>query len=169
MDKRVLDLLNAQVNKELFSAYLYQDIANYYLSAGLNGFGNWFTVQTKEEMSHAQLFMQYIMNNGENVKLEAIAAPDKAFSDFLQPLEASLTHEKFVTDSIYTIYEAAQEAKDYRTIQFLDWFVKEQAEEEKNADELIQKFNLFAGDGKGLYMLDAELSSRIYSPPSLVL
>lgn len=169
MDKKILDLLNLQVNKELYSAYLYQDIANYYLSANLNGFGNWFTVQVQEELAHVKLFMQFIQNNSEIVKLEAIAKPDKTFNDFLQPLETSLEHEKYVTDSIHNIYDAAQNLKDFRTIQFLDWFIKEQGEEEKNADELIQKYKLFGTDGKGLYMLDSELAARVYTPPSLVL
>lgn len=169
MDKKVIDLLNEQINKELYSAYLYLDMSNYYAAANLNGFSNWFMVQTQEEMSHAKLFMEYLQNNSVDVKLSEINAPDLSFTDFIQPLEESYKHEQFVTASIYTIYEAAQNAKDYRTIQFLDWFVKEQAEEEKNADELIGKYKIFAGDGKGLYVLDSELSARVYSPPSLVL
>lgn len=169
MDKKILDLINSQVNKELYSAYLYQDIANFYLSAGLSGFGNWFTIQAQEEMAHAKLFMQFIQNCDEDVVLEAIAAPDKKFSDFLQPLEASLEHEKFVTDSIYKIYEAAQEIKDFRTLNFLEWFIEEQAEEEVSATELIQKYNLFCKDGSGLYTFDAELATRTFSPPSLEL
>jgi ferritin len=169
LEKNVSDLLVKQVNKELYSAYLYLDISNYFISKNLNGFGNWFAVQVQEELAHAQLFMTYLLNNSEQVKLEGIAGPDGEYTDFLQPLEASLEHEKFITASIYEVYEAAQNAKDFRTIQFLDWFVKEQGEEEKNADELIEKYKLFGMDGKGLYMYDAELATRVFTPPSLVL
>jgi ferritin len=169
MDKKVINLLNEQVNKELYSAYLYLDMANYYSAANLNGFNNWFMVQTQEELSHAKLIIQYLQNNNIDVKLASINAPSFTFTDFIQPLEEAYKHEKYVTESIYTIYEAAQEAKDFRTLKFLDWFVDEQAEEEKNVDELINKFKLFASDGKGLYMLDSELATRVYTPPSLVL
>lgn len=169
MNKKIIDLLNEQVNKELFSAYLYQDIANYYISENLNGFGNWFTIQVQEELSHVNLFMQFLQNNDAIVHFNTIEAPNNDFSDFSQPLEVSFKHEKFITHSIYNIYACAQELKDFRTLQFLDWFVKEQGEEEKNATDLIQKYKLFGSDGKGLYMLDSELAARVYTAPSLVL
>lgn len=169
LTKDVKDLLNAQINKELYSAYLYLDMANYYLSESLNGFGNWFTVQVKEEMSHAELIMTYLLNNGETIKLDEIKAPDIEFKNFKDPLVAAYSHEQFVTASINTIYEAALKDKDFRTIQFLDWFVKEQGEEEKNTDDLVKRFTLFGNDPKGLYELDNELSTRVFTPPSLVL
>lgn len=93
----------------------------------------------------------------------------KQFSDFDEPLLETLAHERFVTDSINTIYAVALENRDFRTTQFLDWFIKEQGEEEQNADELIKKYELFGKDGKGLYLLDSELAARVYAPPSLVI
>jgi ferritin len=89
-----------------------------------------------------------------------------AFGD---PLNFGLEHERYVTSLIHNIYSAANDAKDFRTMQFLDWFVKEQGEEEKNAEDLIKKFNLFGQDPKGLYMLDNELKARVYAPPSLII
>ena len=169
MDKNVYELLNDQINKELYSAYLYLDIANYYSGKGLDGFANWYEIQAKEEQDHAMLFYQYLHNNSEKVTLEAIAKPDKIFENLADPLKAGLEHEKYVTALINNIYTAAQKANDYRTIQFLDWFVKEQGEEEKNAADMITKMELFGSDAKGLYMLDAELKARVYSAPSLVL
>lgn len=169
MDKNVYELLNDQINKELYSAYLYLDIANYYSVKGLDGFANWYEIQAKEEQDHAMLFYQYLHNNSEKVTLEAIAKPDKVFEALTDPLKAGLEHEKYVTDLINNIYVAAQKANDFRTIQFLDWFVKEQGEEEKNAADMITKMELFGSDAKGLYMLDAELKARVYSAPSLVL
>lgn len=169
LNKEVVQLLNQQINKEFYSAYLYMDIANYYADQNLDGFENWFTVQMQEERDHALLFRQYLLNNSESVKLEQIAAPEANYTSFRDPLILALEHEKYVTSSINTIYEAAFNCKDFRTMQFLDWFIKEQGEEEKNADDNIKKFDLFAGDPKSLYMLDNELKARIYAPPTLIL
>ena len=167
LSKKVLELLNTQVNKEFYSAYLYLDMANYYKNEGLNGFYNWYKVQAQEERDHALLFMDYIQQNGEAVVLEAIDKPDKEFKEFIDPLKEGTKHERYVTGLIHSIYGAAYEEKDFRTMQFLDWFVKEQAEEEDTADDLIKKFQLFGSDSKGLYMLDNELASRTYAAPSL--
>ena len=169
MDKKILDLLNEQINKEFFSAYLYLDMANFYSGKGLDGFANWFEVQTKEEVDHAMLMYQYLHNNDENAVLEAVGKPDKSYKELIEPLQAALEHEKYITASIHNIYGAAQALNDFRTTQFLDWFVKEQGEEEKNATDLIQKMELFGSEAKGLYMLDAELKARVYAAPSLVL
>ena len=95
--------------------------------------------------------------------------PDKVCSTLKDPLEFALEHERYVTSLIHTIYDAAHEVKDYRTMQFLDWFVKEQGEEEKNAEDMVKKFELFGTDPKSLYMLDNEMAGRAYSAPSLVL
>ena len=169
MDRKVADLLNQQVNKEFYSAYLYLDMANYYIDLDLDGFGNWYTIQAQEERDHAMLFVQYLQNNGEKVTLEAIDKPDKVFETPLDPLVAAAEHERYVTDLIHKIYEAAYEVKDFRTMQFLDWFVKEQGEEEKNADGMVRKYQLCGSDAKSLYLLNQELAARVYSAPSLVL
>jgi ferritin len=120
-------------------------------------------------MDHAMLFRSYLYYNDESVSLLAIDAPGQNYKALLEPLNKALEHEKFVTDSIHKIFEAALDAKDYRAMEFLNWFIKEQGEEEKNALELIQKFKLFGGDGKGLFMLNNELAGRAYSAPSYVL
>ena len=169
LDKKVQKLLNDQINKELFSAYLYLDISNYFYDKGLEGFGNWYKIQAKEEQDHADLMLQYLQNNGERIKLEAIEKPDHTYEQLKDALTVSLKHEQYVTSLIHAIYDAAQAVKDYRTMQFLDWFVKEQGEEEKNADDMIKKYDLFGSDAKALYMLDNELKARTYAPPSLTL
>ena len=169
LDTKVAELLNTQVNKEFYSAYLYLDFSNYYMDQGLEGFANWYWVQAQEERDHAVLFMQYLQNNGCKVTLEAIDKPDKVFASFGDPLKAGYEHEQYVTGLIHTIYEAANVVKDFRTMQFLDWFVKEQGEEENNAEGMIKKFDLFGSDPRALYMLDSELAARVYSAPSLVL
>lgn len=169
MDAKVSALLNTQINKELYSAYLYLDMANFYKSKGLDGFSNWFEIQAQEERDHAMLMYQFLHNNGETVTLEAIDKPGLTYNDLMDPLNEALKHEKYVTSLIHTIYVAAKEADDFRTMQFLDWFVKEQGEEEQNASDNINKMTLFGSDARALYMLNQELAARVYSAPSLVL
>ena len=169
MNTKVRELLNQQINKELYSAYLYLDFSNYFEDRGLDGFANWYMIQAQEERDHAMLFYQYLQNNNEKVTLEAIAKPDKVLDSDMTVLKAGLEHEEYVTSLINDIYAAAYEVKDFRTMQFLDWFVKEQGEEETNANDLITKMELFGSDPKSLYMLNSELKARVYSAPSLVL
>lgn len=169
LDKKVVELLNQQVNKEFYSAYLYLDFSNYYYDEGLDGFGNWYKIQAQEERDHAMLFVQYLQNNGEKVILDTIDKPGVALTSAKTVLAEGLKHEQYVTSLIHAIYDAAYSVKDFRTMQFLDWFVKEQGEEETNAESLVKKFELFGDDPKSLYMLDNELGTRVYSAPSLVL
>ncbi|GAA6394048.1 ferritin [Clostridiales bacterium] len=169
LDKKVAELINNQINKEFYSAYLYLDFSVYYEEVGLDGFANWYMIQAQEERDHAVLMLQYLQNNGEKVTLEAIAKPDKELKDKLQVLELGLEHERYVTSLIHTIYEAAYSAKDFRTMQFLDWFVKEQGEEEKTAEDMIKKIRLFGDDAKSLYALNSEMAGRTYTAPSLTL
>ena len=169
MNEKITKLLNVQINKEFYSAYLYLDISNYYDSLDLDGYANYYMIQAQEERDHALLFMKYMQNNGLKVTLEAIGKPDKEFTSVLQPLEVAAEHERYVTDLINNIYHEAHEAKDYRTMKFLDWFVDEQMEEEKNADTMISRYNLFGQDPKSLYLLDQEYATRVYTAPSLVL
>lgn len=169
LDKKVSKLLNEQINKEFYSAYLYLDMSNYFEAKGLDGFANWYKIQAQEERDHAMLFYQYLQNNSEKVTLAAIGKPDKTFKKDMDVLKAGLEHECYVTSLINTIYDAAYEVKDFRTMQFLDWFIKEQGEEETNANDMITKMELFGSDPKGLYMLNQELAGRVYTAPSLVL
>lgn len=169
LKNEVVKLINEQINKEFYSAYLYLDMSNFYYSKNLNGFGNWFKIQAQEERDHAMLFLTYLHNNGEDVKLDAIAAPDVPFPDFRAPLVAALDHERFVTASINSIYDEASQQKDYRTMQFLGWFITEQGEEEQNTEDLVQRYDLFGSDPKSLYLMDSELAARVYAAPSLVL
>ena len=169
MNAKVHELLNLQINKEFYSAYLYLDFSNYFEDTGLDGFANWYMIQAQEERDHAMLFYQYLQNENQKVTLEAIEKPDKKFTCHMDVLKAGLEHEEYVTSLINDIYAAAYEVKDFRTMQFLDWFVKEQGEEETNANDLITKMELFGSDPRSLYMLNQELNARVYSAPSLVL
>jgi len=169
LDKTVHELLNQQINKEFYSAYLYLDFSNYFKAKGLDGFANWYMIQAQEERDHAILFYTYLQNQTAAVTLDAIAKPDKTFTCNMDVLQAGLEHEQYVTSLINDIYGAAYDVRDFRTMQFLDWFVKEQGEEETNANDLISKLELFGSDPKSLYMLNQELGARVYTAPSLVL
>ena len=169
MNDTIARLLNEQINKEFYSAYLYLDMAIFYDAMDLDGYANYYTIQAQEERDHALLFMKYMQNNGLKVTLEAIGKPDKTFATVLDPLEIAAEHERYVTELINNIYHEAHQAKDYRTMKFLDWFVDEQMEEEDNADTMISRYKLFGQDPKGLYLLDQEYAGRVYTAPSLVL
>ena len=169
LNEKVHALLNQQINKEFYSAYLYLDFSNYFKAKGLDGFANWYMVQAQEERDHAMLFYTYLQNENMPVTLDAIAKPDKTFNSHMDVLKAGLEHEQYVTSLINDIYGAAYDVRDFRTMQFLDWFVKEQGEEENNADSLIKKFELYGSDPRSLYMLDSEMGARVYAAPSLVL
>ena len=169
MNEKIASLLNDQINKELYSAYLYLDMANFYDDLDLDGYANYYMIQAQEERDHALLFLEYMQNNGLKVTLEAIAKPDKEFSNVLDPLNIAAEHERYVTALINNIYHEAHQAKDYRTMKFLDWFVDEQMEEEDNADKMISRYKLFGQDPRGLYLLNQEYAARVYAPPSLVL
>ena len=169
LDKKVIELLNDQINKEFYSAYLYLDIDNYFTELDLDGFANWYTIQAQEERDHAMLFLRYLQSNGIPVELKAIDKPGEVFNNALDPLLVGAKHERYVSALIHAIYEAAYDVRDFRTMQFLDWFVKEQGEEETNANDMITKMELFGSDPRGLYLLNQELAARIYTAPSLVL
>ena len=169
LDKKVATLINEQINKELYSAYLYLDFSIFYDDKGLDGYANWYKIQAQEERDHAMLMIEYLQLNSVKATLNAVAKPDKLPETIMDPLKMGLEHEQYVTSLINDIYAAAYDVKDFRTMQFLDWFVKEQLEEEKNAEDMITKMELFGTDAKGLYMLDAEYAQRVYTAPSLVL
>ena len=169
LNEKVAELLNAQINKEFYSEYLYLAFSNYFSDEGLSGFSNWYNVQAQEERDHAMLFVQYMQNNDARITFEAIDKPDSEFGSHMEALEAGLEHERYVTGLINNIYGSAYDVKDFRTLQFLDWFVKEQGAEETNATDLIRKMKLFGSDPKSLYLLDQELAARTYAAPSLVL
>lgn len=164
IDKRIAELINVQVNKELYSAYLYLDFANYYEAEGLDGFAHWYQVQAQEERDHAMMMRRYLIDNGVQVTFDAIDKPDKEAKKHDDPLAFGYEHEKYVTSLINFIYAEAFKIHDFKTMQFLDWFIKEQGEEEKNAEDMIKKFELYGHDAKGLYALNQELLARVYAP-----
>ena len=157
----IATMLVEQINKELHSGYLYMEFANFYEEKNFSGFAHWYMVQAGEEYEHAMKIRNFLIEAGQRVTLSAIEEPDKSFREIGDPLYAGLKHEQYITASIYQIYEKALDMHDHLTAEFLKWFIQEQGEEETNAQNLIDRFERIGGKtGRGLHMLDMELSKR---------
>lgn len=160
-------LLNDQLQREFFSAYLYLSFEAYFASRNLNGFAHWFRVQAMEERDHAIIFFNYLNQVGGRVRLKQLDAPDWDFGSIEEVLAKSLEHERSVTRSIYNIVDQAIAERDHKTNSFLKWFIDEQAEEEANAEQNLSKIKLVGeNDGRGILMLDAEMATRVYTVPA---
>ena len=166
LSKKMVDSINGQINREIYSAYLYLGMASYAVSEGLNGVANWFNVQVQEELSHAQKMYDYINQQGGRVLLGDIETPPQNFTSAKNLFEVTLEHEKKVTALINALADVARSEKDHATEIFLQWFVTEQVEEESNASDILQKFKLMGDEGNTLFMMDTELAQRIYTPPA---
>ncbi len=166
LDKQMAQALNEQINKEMYSAYLYMSMSAYSNKIGLKGFANWFMVQYHEEMFHAMKLYEYVQRQGEDIKLEAIQAPPSEFSSQLDMFTKTLTHEQFITSSINDLMEMAQSKKDHATQIFLEWYVTEQVEEEENDNDIIAQLKLIGDNAHALLMLDRELAVRAATIPT---
>jgi ferritin len=168
LSEKIEKLINEQIRNELFSGYLYLSMSAYLSSINLNGYANWFRIQAQEERDHAMIMYNYVLRAGGRVELLAIEQPKTDFSDLGEVLKDTLEHEKKVTAMIYNIMDVANAEKDYKTIQMLNWFVDEQVEEEENATENLEKYNMLGQDKKALYLLDKEMGARVYTPPAIL-
>jgi ferritin len=166
LSEKMQEALNTQLNKELYSAYLYMSMSAYSTYSGLKGFANWFMVQYQEEMVHAMKIYAYINDQSGQVKLRAIEQPATEFESPMDMFEKTLKHEKFITRSINELVDLAIAETDHATNIFLQWFVTEQIEEEGNDNEIIARLKLVGEDGNGLLMLDKELATRVFTPPA---
>jgi ferritin len=158
--------LNEQMNRELFSAYLYMSMSSYCSSKGLKGFANWFMVQYHEEMFHAMKFYEYINLQGGRAILKAMPQPPSAFESPLDLFNKTLDHEQFITKSINELMELAIAEKDHATQIILQWYVTEQVEEESNDNEIISQLKIIKDDPQGIILFDRELAGRITTVPT---
>lgn len=166
LSNKLHDALNAQINAEFWSAYLYLSMSMDAEAKGMKGLANWFYIQFQEEQAHARIFMNYVLSRDAEVKLAPIAEVRTSWDSALQMFEETLAHEKKVTAMIHNLAAIAAEDKDYASSNMLVWFIDEQIEEEENARGMIQSFEAVEGNKFGLYMLDKELAARVYSVPS---
>ena len=166
ISKKLEAAINAQINAEMWSAYLYLSMSAYCQEVGFPGMANWFAVQFKEEQDHAMIFFNYLQSRGGRVLLSPIAEVPTEWASPLAAFEHTLEHEGKVTSLINNLMALAVEEKDFAAQSRLNWFVDEQVEEEENATELIQKLRLIGNNGYGLYQLDQELAARVYTQAS---
>ena len=160
LKKSMQDAMNDQINKELFSSYLYLSMAAYFEDKNLPGFANWMRVQSDEERAHAMKFYDFILERGGRVQLKAIDAPKTDWNSNLEVAEEVAAHEAMVTASINDLYELALQEKDYPAQVLLQWFVTEQVEEENSAAQIVADLKLVEEQGTAVLMLDRQLGER---------
>ena len=160
ISKNMQDAINNQINKEMFSSYLYLSMAAYFEGSNLPGFGNWLRIQAQEENEHAMKLYNFLLERGGKVELKAIAAPKVDWASTMEAVEEVLEHEQFVTKSIHELYEVALAEKDYATQVLLHWFIEEQVEEEANASAILDSMKRIEAHDTAVLMLDHRLSKR---------
>lgn len=166
INKKVEDILNAQINKEFYSAYLYLAMSAFFDEIGLYGFANWTKVQAREEVDHGMILFDYIIERDGTIDLQQINSPDRSFENPLQVFEKILDHEKYVTESINCVAYMSDDECDLATRHFINWYISEQVEEEANALDIIKKLKMFGEDKSSLYQLDKDLGTRTYQQHS---
>ena len=160
IDKKMQKAINDQINNELHSAYLYLAMSAEATSKGLRGSGKWFYVQYQEEMVHVMKFFNYLLEQGVDVELAAIAKPKVGFKSLLGMLEATLKHEQFITKCIHGLMDLAVREKDYATQVLLQWYITEQVEEEANDNEIVGMLRMAGASTGTLLMIDKQLGKR---------
>ncbi|MCK5706422.1 MAG: ferritin [Candidatus Aureabacteria bacterium] len=160
MDKKLVKAINEQITKEMYSSYLYLSMAAYFESIGLEGFSYWMKLQAQEEIIHGMKFFDYLNERGEKVILGAIDKPPVNFKSVVDVFKKTLEHEQLVTASINNLYSIANKVNDNASTIFLQWFINEQVEEEKNAMDILGKLKYVKAETAGMLMLDKELAAR---------
>lgn len=165
INEKLENAFNEQINAEFYSAYLYLSMKAYFEQINLKGFVNWFDVQVQEENAHANGMFDYVHERGGKVKLTAIEAPKTEWNSPLEVFEEVLKHEELVTSKINALMDVAEETKDRAAISFLDWYLKEQVEEESNVGGVLATLKLIKDDAKALLLLDKDLAARTFVAP----
>lgn len=166
LNKKIEDAINAQINAEMWSAYLYLSMSAWCAKTGRPGMANWFEIQFREEQDHARIFFNYVLQRDGEVKLQPIEAVPQEWESPLDVFESTLAHEQKVTALINNLFALTTAENDYASQSMLKWFIDEQVEEEENAQNMIDNLRMIGDNGYGLFMLDKELAARVYSTPS---
>lgn len=166
LSEKLQGVINEQIGKEFYSAYLYLAMAAWFEENSLKGFAKWMRVQSQEESCHGMIFYNFLLDAGGSAKLPAVAQPDADFKSPLDIFERGLKHEGLVTASINNIVDIAIEEHNHAAHSFLNWFVDEQVEEESNFDTLRGKLKLIEKGGDGLFTIDNELATRVFAMPA---
>ena len=165
INEKLEQAFNVQINKEFYSEYLYLSMQAYFERLNLKGFVNWMSVQVQEERAHAMGMFDYLNQRGGNVQLEAIDKPQTDWKSPLDVFEEVLKHEEYVTSRINALMDVAEETKDRAAMSFLNWYLKEQVEEEDNVGNVLATLKLIGDDKKALLMLDKDLATRTFVAP----
>lgn len=158
--KKLLEVMNEQINKEFYSEYLYLAMAAHFSTEKFGGFASWFYAQAKEEHAHAMKLMSYIIERGGHVEFKNIDVPKFDAKDIVHVFEQVLAHEKSISKSIEDVMKVAEKEKDFSAMNFLQWYVDEQIEEENNVEKVLHMFKIIGKEGVALIMMDKELGSR---------
>ena len=161
LSKNMEKELNEQINAEMYSSYLYLSMASDLNNKALDGFSNWMKTQAQEELYHAMKLYDFVLERGGRITLDTIEAPQTEWKSPLEIFLAAYKHELLVTSLINDLVDLAIKEKDHATNNFLQWYVKEQVEEEASADEIVQKLKLIGNQGNGIFMMDKEMAARI--------
>ena len=168
LKQSIENALNAQINAELYSAYLYMSMSAYFETINLKGFANWMDVQAKEEFTHAKKFYDYIVSRNGIVKLTAIDAPPSKWDSSEHVFADAYKHEQYVTDRINKLVDLSISESDHASNSMLQWFVTEQVEEESNTSGILEQIKLSGNNGSGIFLIDKELAARVFIPPVTV-
>ena len=168
LTQKLQDALNEQINKELYSEYIYLSMEAYMRQNDLDGFANFFHVQTQEEHLHAMKIYNFVIDRGGKVVLKKLDDPPVDFKSVIDVFEQTLTHEQYITKSISDLMDIAMKENDHAVISFLKWYVDEQVEEEATVTKILSKLKLIGGEGHGMLMIDGELAMRVFTPPPAV-
>ena len=166
ISEKVRNILNEQINKEFYSAYLYLAMSAYFDEIGLYGFSNWTKVQAREEVDHGMIIFDYLIDRNTKVELIVIDSTDTDFTSPMQVFEKILEHEIKVTESINRVAALSDDECDLATRNFINWYIAEQVEEEASVRDVIAKLRMFGEEKASLYLLDKEFKERTYSPHS---
>lgn len=166
LNKKIETMLVEQMNFEISSAYIYLAMGAYLDSIDMPGFANWMKIQWQEEIFHATKMYGYIVDRGGRPVMESIEAPQKEWDSVLDAFESTLLHEEKVTERINKVMTEAINASDHATRSFLNWYVDEQIEEESNVQGIIKHLKMIKESGHGMYMLDKEMSTRVFVQPA---
>lgn len=165
ISKTLEQAINEQINRELFSEYLYVSMQAWFSHENLDGMANWMKVQAQEEHFHAMKFFDWLLERGGKVELLAIAKPDVDFGSPLKAFKAAYEHEQYITKSINELMDIAIRENDHASKSFLQWYVDEQVEEEANADRIVSQLEMIGDNMHAIFMLDRELGTRVFVPP----
>jgi ferritin len=166
VNQKIQDAFNEQINAEIYSSYLYLSMAAYFASINLEGFATWMRVQAQEELIHAMKFFDYLKERGGVVNLKAIDGPPTRWDSPLAAFQEAYRHEQKVTGLINNLVDISIQERDHASNAFLQWFVTEQVEEEASADAVVQNLKLAGDHGGGLFMIDRELGTRVFTYPT---